>query len=207
MKMQHYDSRFAHPALNSGEGMRHYDFKRHWTKKVMPHLGDKKLNDVLFRDLNQYTWGRWRKQSLRGTLPAQYVNIPWGEWQSRRRGPVPRLMQYVVMGACHWLVNFHLRLAQLVLPDRPWRILKGEHHSTVWDGKDMVFDLTQAALGIPAQETYDLARKDDHVELAPGKYSVPGHPEFWKDEVDAELKRDVGFREKMEALDRLVWRR
>ena len=39
--------------------------------------------------------------------------------------------------ACHWLVNFALELAQLVEPDRKWRIITSDKHSTVWDGGDM----------------------------------------------------------------------
>ena len=41
---------------------------------------------------------------------------------------------------CHWLVNFSLRLAERVDPDRPWRIITSDSHSTVWDGYDLLFD-------------------------------------------------------------------
>jgi hypothetical protein len=27
--------------------LRYYDFRRHWTKRLTPQLGDKKLNDIL----------------------------------------------------------------------------------------------------------------------------------------------------------------
>ena len=33
--------------------------------------------------------------------------------------------------ACHWLVNFNLTLAQLVIPERKWRIVTGDHSTPV----------------------------------------------------------------------------
>jgi hypothetical protein len=175
------------PATPLAGGMQHYDFKKNWTRKVMPHLGDKKFNDLLFRDLNKYTWGRWRYKSPPGTLPAGFVNIPWGSGFTHR-GPVPRYMQYVVYGACHWLVNGYLRLAMLVVPDRPWRIITGPEHSTVWDGQNMVFDINYYSQGVTAAQTYEVAREGDSEELEPGKYRVCGQPEYWEREVEARKK-------------------
>ena len=42
--------------------MRYYDLQRHWTKRIEPHLGDKKLNAILVRDFNKFTFGRWEKR-------------------------------------------------------------------------------------------------------------------------------------------------
>jgi hypothetical protein len=40
------------------KGMRYFDFKRHWTKRVVPHLNDLEFNRVLVDDFNKYTFGR-----------------------------------------------------------------------------------------------------------------------------------------------------
>ena len=68
------------------------------------------------------------------------------------------------MAACHWLVNFNLKLATLVEPGRKWRILTSDHHSTVWDGHDTLFDFNYSALGISPKECFLRANTK---ELAP----------------------------------------
>jgi len=65
------------------------------------------------------------------------------------RGPQPRFWQYVKHAACHWIVNFALRLATLAEPRRCWRIISSDFHSTVWDGAETLFDFNYQALGEP----------------------------------------------------------
>ena len=146
--------------------MRYYDFCRHWTKRIEPHLNDEELNKVLVRDFNRYTWGRWRKKFTFGQFPAQFESC---DWYWNHRGRHPRFWSYVKHGACHWLVNFALRLAMLAEPRRPWRILTSDEHSTVWDGKETLFDLNFSALAVSPDEGYALASTNGR-ELPIGKY-------------------------------------
>ena len=46
-----------------------------------------------------------------------------------RRGRAPAFWDYSVHSACHWVVNFNLRLAELVEPRRPWRIVTAQKTS------------------------------------------------------------------------------
>ena len=55
----------------------------------------------------------------------------------------------------------------LVMPDRQWRIITSQKHSTVWDGEDTIFDFNFQAFGIDANECFELAAK---TMLPPGKY-------------------------------------
>lgn len=144
--------------------MRYYDLSRNWTKKVMPHLGDAELNAILVRDFNRFTFGRWKKPFKHGQYPRDFESCDWG-WD--HRGPEPRFWRYVKHSACHWLVNFNLRLATLVQPRRPWRILTSDFHSTVWDGDETVFDFTFLAFGVPPHECFTNA---DDRRLRVGRY-------------------------------------
>lgn len=150
--------------------MRYYDLKRHWTKRIEPHLGDKRLNAILVRDFNKYTTGNWGKPFTRGQYPRDFESCDW-DWE--HRGPAPRYWRYVRHGACHWLVNFNLRLAQLVEPNRPWRIITSDAHSTVWDGKQTLFEFNFLALGISANDCFTLACVD---HLPPGSERRVGRP-------------------------------
>ena len=39
------------------KGMGYFDFKRHWTKRVVPHLNDLEFNRVLVDDFDKYAFG------------------------------------------------------------------------------------------------------------------------------------------------------
>ena len=52
-------------------------------------------------------------------------------------------------------------------PERPWRIITSDDHSSVWDGKHTLFDLNFLALGISPQECFELAHDR---ELPPGRF-------------------------------------
>ena len=154
--------------------MRYYDLKRHWTRRIEPHLGDEKLNAVLVRDFNKFTVGNWGRRFSRGQFPRDFESCDW-DWE--HRGQQPRFWRYVRHSACHWLVNFNLRLAQLVDPGRSWRIVTSEKHSTVWDGKETLFEFNFLAFGIPADECFAMANVE---HLRPGKEYRAGRPVPWE---------------------------
>jgi hypothetical protein len=147
--------------------MRYYDLKKNWTKKIEPHLANKQLNSILVRDFNKFTFGQWRKPFVDGQYPWEFESC---DWSCEHKGPAPRYWKYTKHAACHWLVNFNLKLAMLVEPKRNWRIVTSSHkHSTVWDGAETLFEFNFLAFGIPAQKCFDLAFEDGSV-LRPGKY-------------------------------------
>jgi len=146
--------------------IRYYDVRRHWTKKIKPHLADDRLNAILVRDFNRYTYGRWGKRFVAGMIPADFDCHC--DWRCRHRPPGPRFWRYVASGACHALVNFNLRLAELAESTRPWRILTSDRHSTVWDGDLTLFDLNFLAMGVPPDEAFEMAAGAGGRELRVG---------------------------------------
>ena len=118
---------------------------QNWTSRAVPRLGDRRLNRILVRDFNRFTWGRWEKPFTAGMFPDQFESC---DWRLFRRGKPPRFWRYVKHGACFWLVNFNLHLAQLMEPHRPWRIVWSEKYATVWDGDWTLFDLNFIALEV-----------------------------------------------------------
>lgn len=140
--------------------MRYYPFTKNW-RKVRPHLSNKKVQDVLVRDMNRFTFGRWRTRFTQGMLPEQVESCDW-RWGNGRRGRTPAYWAYVKHAACHWLVNFNFELAKLVEPNKKWRILSGGCHSTVWDGEETLFDMNFSALGVDPNEAFDLANEEHY---------------------------------------------
>jgi len=149
--------------------MEYFDAKKNWPK-ITPHLKDKELNDILVSDFNKYTYGNWSEKFTYGQFPCDFENFDWFLFHRGRR---PAFWKYVKWAACHWLVNFNLRLAMLVKPNESWRILTSSKHSTVWNGGNLLFDFNFQALGVDPDECFELAYDE---ELAPGEYCECGEP-------------------------------
>lgn len=98
--------------------------------------------------------------------PAYYDSCDW-RWGSGRRGPHPAFWDFAVHGACHWTCSLHLWVAMQVQPERPWRIVTANKHSTVWDGERTLWDGNFLALGIPADDAWDLASAEPDTEHLP----------------------------------------
>jgi hypothetical protein len=157
--------------------VRYYDAPRLWTKRIVPHLGDEELNRIIVHDFSIYVYGVYGKVFTSGMYPCEFQERCWC---AEDRMPHPRYWAYVSYRACHWLVNFNLKLVTLAEPDRPWRIITSRDHSTVWDGRETLFDLTFLAFGVPPQECYGLAMDR---QLRPGKYRKVRCPEPWSETV------------------------
>jgi hypothetical protein len=100
-----------------------------------------------------------------GQLPQDYETCDW-RW-SGRRGPQPAYWGWVCHSACHWLAGLNLFVAQRAEPDREWRIVTSDRHSTVWDGADTLFDANFLALGIHPDEAWSLAGQRPDSEVLP----------------------------------------
>jgi hypothetical protein len=137
--------------------MRYYPVIKNWNRKIRPHLENPEVQRVLVRDFNKYTMGQLGLRFRRGQLPREFGNRDWLKCFSGRRRP--QYVDYVSEGACHWLVNFNLKLAQLAEPTRPWRILTSSKHSTVWDGDSTLFDPQFLALGVDAATSFQIAQE------------------------------------------------
>lgn len=148
-------------------GLSYYDPVKNW-QKLKQHVEAPDLRAVLNRDFDRFTRGSWHKR-----FPAEgrYYPNDWEscDWQCDRRGRPPAYWRYVKHAACHWLVNYNLGLAQRV-SNRPWRIIRSDRHSTVWDGDRTLFDLNFHALQVSVKETWQLTGRHPTAEmLPPGK--------------------------------------
>jgi hypothetical protein len=78
--------------------------------KILPHLGDQRLDEILVREFNKFTIGRREKRFGPGEFSRDHESC---DWYLEHRGRPPRYWAYVKHAACHWLVNFNLGLARL----------------------------------------------------------------------------------------------
>jgi hypothetical protein len=91
-------------------------------------------------------------------------------------------------------VNFNLRLAMLVSPRRPWTIVTSDRHSTVWDQGGTLFDMNFLALGVPADEAWELAGEQlESRHLGPGEERACGYCDHYTVEVLEGAARERGL--------------
>ena len=178
--------------------MHYYDLKRNW-KQIQPHLDDQVLNALLVRDFNKFTYGRWRQPFKKGMYPRDFETC---DWDLGHRGKEPRFWRYVKHAACHWLVNFSLHLAMLTVPKKSLRLITSDQHSTVWDGEDLLFDFNYQAMGVPAQDCFDLAFNTGQA-LQPGALLKVGYASHYRtDDRASGAKRRRGRKKVAHALGR-----
>ena len=156
----------------------YFDIQKNW-RNLRPHVESDEAQDILVRDFNMFTFGRWKIKFKKGMLPTDFELC---DWQEHHRGPRPEYWQYTKYSACHWLVNFNLIVALRTIPHKQWRILTSEEHSTVWDGKGLLFDFNLQAMGVPAEESFALANEE---ELRPGQQLEVDFANHWRDELGA----------------------
>lgn len=135
--------------------MRYYPVVKKW-KKLKPLIANKVVQEVLVRDFNKYTIGRWGLEFKAGMIPFDFESC---DWHCERRGKRPEFWNYVKHAACHWVVNFNLELAKLAEPNKQWRIITSNLHSTVWDGEETLFDFNFSALQVDPNEAFEMANK------------------------------------------------
>lgn len=157
--------------------MKYYPIQRNW-KKIKSFIENKEVQDILIDNFNKFTYGRWEREFTYGMKPHEFESC---DWWCDHRGRLPEYWNYVKHAAAHWLVNFNLKLAMLVEPKKEWQILTSDKHSTVWDGNDTLFDMQFLALGVTAQDAFDMAYEEG--ELIEIGQSIEVHfAEYYKDE-------------------------
>lgn len=140
----------------------YYPIVKKWNK-IKKYINSPEVQEILVSDFNKFTYGKWGMEFKHGMKPIEFETCDWS-WD--KKGRKPAYWDYVKHSACHWVVNFNLKLAQLAEPKKEWRILTSQKHSTVWDGNCTLFDMNFLALGIDANDAFNLAK---HKELKVGK--------------------------------------
>jgi hypothetical protein len=133
--------------------MKYYPISKKWSK-IRKHLDNKEFNDILVRDFNKFTYGRWKKPFKHGMYPFDFESC---DWHCDRKGRRPEFWKYVKHAACYWLVNANLKLAMLTEPGKDWQIVVSNNHATVWDGDETLFDMNFTALAVDPDECFELA--------------------------------------------------
>lgn len=143
----------------------YYNLRRSWPR-VAKFIDHPSVRKPMLRDMHKYYLGFQGRPFTKDMKPIDACSGDWrfrGRYLSNDSPPFPKFWDYCCKGACHWVVNFTLELAKLVLPKRSWRIVSSDAHSTVWDGAETVFDFNFQALGMPAEYTLTAAKKKGRV--------------------------------------------
>lgn len=144
---------------------RYFDLGRHWNSKLRAIFESDVVQAQLFQDFTKFQKSRARRfnpnyidQGLSGIGTFSYLptdkprRCDFSEWRSLRIGRPYSFDDYVCYGACHWIVNSLLITARIAYPNKPWIIVCGDHHSTVWDQDVTFFDMNYYALKVSSED-------------------------------------------------------
>lgn len=160
--------------------MKYYPIQKRW-HRIGPIYRSAEAKRIWYPEMIAYAdsrgWGRRTVEEETNVLPnlrpAHFDSCDWRFVQRGRPGPAPTYWEYVCHGACHWLVNLSLFVAQRAESARPWRIVQSDRHSTVWDGDQTLWDANFLALDVDADEAWALAAERPESEVfAPGRYTL-----------------------------------
>ena len=139
------------------EPLEYVDLKKHWNKIERLLAPGTAINDRMRHDFGLYVEGRWGEHGISFDDYDWPSELESFSWQDSVVGRPPRFWKLVKHGACHWLVNYQLMLAEAIMPEYDWCILTSDDHSTVWNLHGLLWDANFLALKISPQEAFDRA--------------------------------------------------
>lgn len=173
----------------------YYPMQKNW-RKIGPSYRRPELKRLIYNEMESYACGRAADLGIDyeysdfnlDVLPSHYDSCNW-RWGigSGIRGRKPAFWDYVCHSACYWTAQINLAVAMKTEPRHEWRLVSSDKHTTVWDGETTLFDGNFLALGVPANEAWELAAEQDDSAILPvGKFVLHG----W-DEEDLDSSRDA----------------
>jgi len=143
----------------SPSDFRYFDIGRYWNKVLKPLFESAAIQEQLFQDFSKHVNNRKRRFNATMSNPVHHrtwcfdrADKPkkWdpSDWRYTRNGRPFSFDEYVCYGACHCIVNSLLIAARIAFPNRPWIIVSGQRHSTVWDQDCTFFDMNYFALKV-----------------------------------------------------------
>jgi hypothetical protein len=134
----------AERITRSPSDFRYFDIGRHWNKVLKPVFESEGIQEQLFQDFSKHVKNRERRLNAATSNPSYHRTLCYdpaekpkrwdpSDWRCFKRGRPLSFDEYVCYGACHCIVNSLLMAARITFPYRPWIIVSGQRHSTVWD--------------------------------------------------------------------------
>lgn len=160
--------------MTSSPVMTYYPIQQRW-RKVGPIYRSAQATEIWYPEMLAFAAQRCLDYGFSFKPPKQLPDSPayfdTCDWRFFRDkpGPAPAFWDYACHSACHWTANLSLFVAMQAEPDRAWRLVTSNSHTTVWDGQTTLWDTNFAALGVPADEAWELAanRPDsEHLEVS-----------------------------------------
>lgn len=137
---------------------KYLDLEKHW-EKLKPYFQSQEAKTIWFREMVTFDVSRMFDYELEDELKDKNYDYEktlfpsyFDYFNSKREGK-PAFWDYAVHLACHWVAPTNLYVAMKSFPERDWRIITSEPHTTVWDGEDTFFDTNFYAFGIDANKT------------------------------------------------------
>lgn len=149
--------------------MQFVDIQKLW-KRLGPIYRSEAAREIWLPELNLMSVIKSQRNGFSARLNFEAKapsDFDFCDWRYGKPGRKPAYWDFACHGACHWLAPLNIWVAMQTEPNTPWQIVRSEVHSTVWDGKDRLWDLNYLARDIPANEAWQLAAQQGSTEFLP----------------------------------------
>lgn len=142
--------------------LKYFDVSKHWNK-LNPIYESNEIKEFVLLQLNEYLEvkaeddGYTFKPLTEFEYPYLYNMDCWICNGRKRR---LKYFNWVLHRACHYMAPVNLEVIAEAFPNKEWRLVNSDFHSTVWDGERTVYDLNYKALGVPIADLRDGINND-----------------------------------------------
>lgn len=143
--------------------MQYYPIEENWQKLKLIYRSTE-AKSIWYPDILHYWENRADYLGIKekrifnrsNLVPYDFETIDWVKQLNYSKHNQPEYFDYVVLQASPWLVKLNLYVALIAEPGQ-WQMVHNNAHSIVWDTEDVIFDPIGLALGMTADECYNMA--------------------------------------------------
>jgi len=150
----------------------YYPIQKRW-RRLRPLYERQEILELMHAEMEAYAFSKAAGHGLKhkplpfheNLRPADYESTDWRLYRGKP-GPQPAYWRWVCHTACHWLATHNMIVISNLEPQHDWRIITSDKHSTVVDlERKLLFDTNFQAMGIPAEECWELCFDEPSSEL------------------------------------------
>ncbi len=150
--------------------LRYFNVSRYWKSKLNPIYESDAVKEIALHEMNRYIENKADKYNFtfKERKSFEYpIYFDSCDWRWGRIGRPPLYDNWICHAACHWIANINATVIMQAFPDRDWRVINSIYHSTVWDGKDTIYDTNFYGLKIPIHDVRDGINNDPELFIHP----------------------------------------
>ena len=149
------------------DNLKYFNISKNW-KVLGPIYESPEIVELAFTEMNAYIEARAEQHGFKYKEDRRCHYPRWFDscdWRFDRKGRPPIFDKWICHSACHWTANINAEVIMKAQPTKNWRVINSSYHSTVWDGKNTIYDTNFYGLKIPIEDVVEGINNSDDLEM------------------------------------------